>query len=128
MEFGLCKQQNEEGGEEVKAFGAGLLSSFGELKYCLSDEPEKRPFDPELAAMQKYPITAYQPVYFVADSFERAKRQLRDFAQTLQRPCDLFFDPVTQCIVRLDSAEKIGLITASLVNQLSRVSDALKRI
>ncbi|KAF4526303.1 hypothetical protein B566_EDAN015218 [Ephemera danica] len=68
VEFGLCRQDGE-----IKAYGAGLLSSFGELQYCLTDKPEVRPFEPEKTCLQSYPITEYQPVYFVADSFEDAK-------------------------------------------------------
>ena len=42
-----------EDGKE-KAYGAGLLSSFGELEHALSDKPEKRPFTPESAGNQGY--------------------------------------------------------------------------
>lgn len=71
VEFGLCRQDGH-----IKAFGAGLLSSFGELTYCLSDEPELRAFDPPKTAVQPYPITEYQPIYYVAESFEDAKEKL----------------------------------------------------
>ena len=47
MEFGLCQQNGE-----VKAYGAGLLSAFGELKHALSDVPEKRPLEPSKTAVQ----------------------------------------------------------------------------
>lgn len=71
MEFGLCRQDGE-----LKAFGAGLLSSFGELQYSLSDKPELREFEPAKTGLQKYPITEYQPVYYVAESFEDAKEKM----------------------------------------------------
>ena len=71
VEFGLCRQDGE-----LKAYGAGLLSSFGELEYCLSDKPEVREFLPEKTGLQKYPITEYQPVYYVADSFDDAKDKM----------------------------------------------------
>ena len=60
----------------MKAYGAGLLSSFGELQHCLSDVPEVRPFDPAKAAVQKYDVTIMQPVYFLAESFQDAKERL----------------------------------------------------
>lgn len=71
VEFGLCRQDGQ-----IKAYGAGLLSSFGELEYCVSDKPELRPFEPEKTAVQSYPITEYQPVYYVAESFEDAKNKM----------------------------------------------------
>lgn len=71
MEFGLCSQEGQ-----LKAYGAGLLSSYGELEYSLSGKPELRPFEPEKTGLQKYPITEYQPVYFVAESFEDAKDKM----------------------------------------------------
>ena len=147
MEFGVCRENGE-----LKAYGAGLLSSFGELEYCVSDKPthaEVHPslfrisfyhlytsffcsnqpptfrencalrqitrcqsepclrisfistcvlflwlslnidvshlstfkcknfqFDPNVICTTKYPITEYQPIYFVANSFEDASRSV----------------------------------------------------
>lgn len=61
----------------IKAYGAGLLSSYGELQHSLSDKPEKKPFEPEKAAVQPYQDVDYQGLYFVAQSFEKAKEQLK---------------------------------------------------
>ena len=35
------------------------------------------PFDPFRACIQPYPITSYQPAYFLAESFKDAKEKLR---------------------------------------------------
>lgn len=43
----------------------------------MTDEPKLLPFDPDKTSLQKYPITEYQPVYFVAESFEDAKEKVR---------------------------------------------------
>lgn len=71
VEFGLCRQDGE-----LKAYGAGLLSSIGELQYSLSDKPVLKEFDPEVTGEQAYPITEYQPTYFVAESFDDVKDKL----------------------------------------------------
>jgi len=71
VEFGLCRQSGE-----LKAYGAGLLSSIGELQYSLSGKPELKSFDPEVTGNTPYPITQYQPTYFVAESFDDVKDKL----------------------------------------------------
>jgi len=88
VEFGLCKQNGKN-----KAYGAGLLSSFGELEYACGDDhpggetpPEIKPWDPEVAARQAFPITTYQPVYFLAESLHDAKQRMRAYCEGLQRP------------------------------------------
>ena len=50
VEFGVTSQP-----DGLKAYGAGLLSSFGELEYCLTDKPKHLPFNLETMAVQKYP-------------------------------------------------------------------------
>jgi len=79
VEFGLCQENGKN-----KAYGAGLLSSFGELEYSCKEREDNEPYevgedgmpsrpiikpwDPAVAATQDFPITTYQPVYFLAES------------------------------------------------------------
>jgi len=72
VEFGLCKQNGQR-----RAYGAGLLSAYGELKHALSDKPQVLEFDPVTTALQKYDDQDFQPVYFVCDSFEDMKDKMR---------------------------------------------------
>jgi len=65
LEFGLC----EEGGG-VKAYGAGLLSSFGELGR-FAEHAELRPLDLELVAATPYDPTDYQKILYVAPDLTR---------------------------------------------------------
>jgi phenylalanine-4-hydroxylase len=71
IEFGLMKV-----GSSVKAYGAGLLSSGGELAYCVEDpRPRRLPFDLERIMLTPYQIDRYQETYFVIDSFEHLMRE-----------------------------------------------------
>lgn len=45
-------------------------------QYCLSGKPQTKPFDPNMTAVTNYPITEYQPLYYVAASFEDAKQKV----------------------------------------------------
>mmetsp|Transcript_9096 Transcript_9096/g.13637 ORF Transcript_9096/g.13637 Transcript_9096/m.13637 type:complete len:523 (+) Transcript_9096:57-1625(+) len=90
VEFGQCRENGER-----KAYGAGLLSSFGELEYSMSSEPELKDFDPFTAGNQDYPITTYQPLYFVAESFKDAQERMRVFAQSLKRPFNVRYNSIT---------------------------------
>lgn len=109
VEFGLLKE-----GSEHKAFGAGLLSSFGEMEWSCSPAPSTtcremgsmlalerpivRPLCPAVAAKQPYPITTYQPVLFCAESLQDAKQRISHFCDTLTRPFFPQYDPLTQNI------------------------------
>lgn len=64
VEFGVVA-----GADGWKAYGAGLLSSPGELAR-FSDHAEVRPLDIEAMATTPYDITTYQPVLFGAESMD----------------------------------------------------------
>jgi len=66
VEFGLVNTA-----EGVRAYGAGLMSSPGELRHAVeSPLPLRKPFDPVEALRTPYRIDIYQPVYYVIDSFD----------------------------------------------------------
>ena len=72
IEFGVLREAGE-----IKAYGAGLVSSAGELEAMR--RAELRPLDLEAASRQAFDTTNYQPVLFCADSFESMYQTLRDY-------------------------------------------------
>lgn len=103
VEFGLARQHGE-----LKAYGAGLLSSFGELEYACSPTrpaggrdtfPKYLPWDPAVAADTEYPITDYQPVYFVAEGLADVKARMHKFIDNdIHRGFHVRWDSVTQSV------------------------------
>ena len=68
IEFGLMKGTSPG---ELKAYGSGLLSSYGELEHCIeSAEVQRVPFQLEWVVNQYFEIDHYQPLLFVVDSFD----------------------------------------------------------
>ena len=71
IEFGLMDTP-----AGVRAYGAGLLSSGGELRYCVEDpKPRRLRFDLERVMRTEYRIDRYQDTYFVIDSFAHLMRE-----------------------------------------------------
>jgi len=68
IEFGLIRQA----GGGVRAYGAGILSSSGELAHAVqSSEPQRIALDLLRAMRTRYKIDSYQQTYFVIDSFQQ---------------------------------------------------------
>jgi len=56
----------------LRAYGAGILSSAGELRYSVnSSAPQRLGFDLERIMRTRYKIDSYQGTYFVIDSFKQ---------------------------------------------------------
>ncbi|MEO8348628.1 MAG: phenylalanine 4-monooxygenase [Acidobacteriota bacterium] len=70
LEFGVARE-----GSDVKAYGAGLLSSFGELG-AFASQARLEPFDLAEIARMPYDPTSYQKVLFVAPSFPEMEKRV----------------------------------------------------
>ncbi|XP_073480140.1 tyrosine 3-monooxygenase-like [Aquarana catesbeiana] len=123
IEFGLCKQN-----DSIRAYGAGLLSSYGELKYALSNKPELRPFDPEITAVQPYEDNCFQPVYFVSESFDDSKAKLRQYALKMKKLFSLRYDPLTCSVEVLDSIQKVQTALSQIKDELNTLCFALDKM
>lgn len=123
VEYGMCRQEGE-----LKAYGAGLLSSYGELEYCLSDKPELRDFDPEVTGITKYPITQFQEVYYVAESFESAKEKTIKFANSIPRPFGVRYNAYTQSIEVLDSKKQIRNLMDDINSEFQILQNAVEKL
>lgn len=68
IEFGLMRGTRPG---ELKAYGSGLLSSYGELAWCIDSPAVQRyPFQLEWVVNQYFEIDHYQPLLFVVESFD----------------------------------------------------------
>ncbi|MBI4237749.1 MAG: phenylalanine 4-monooxygenase [Deltaproteobacteria bacterium] len=83
IEFGVVREDGL-----VKAYGAGLLSSFGELQQInrTGGVNAKRghgallvPLDMDAIRRQAYDVTQYQPILFCADSFAEMTTTIREY-------------------------------------------------
>jgi phenylalanine-4-hydroxylase len=76
-EFGVVRELGQ-----WKAYGAGLLSSVGELSWFAS-HATIRPVDPLQMGRTAYDITSYQPTLFGADSLDHLLDVVGDFFATV---------------------------------------------
>ena len=76
VEFGLVEDKGD-----IKAYGAGLLSSYGELEHAFSDSVERRPFDLEQVINTTYDYSEMQPILYVIPSYAELKEVTRKYIE-----------------------------------------------
>ncbi|WP_457616349.1 aromatic amino acid hydroxylase [Lutibacter sp.] len=98
-----------------KIYGAGLLSSIGESKWCLTNQVKKIPYT-IAAAKQNFDITQPQPQLFVTPDFAHLSLVLEEFANTMAlRTGGL------EGVQKLIASKNIGTIELSTGIQISGV-------
>jgi phenylalanine-4-hydroxylase len=75
VEFGVVVEDGE-----LKAYGAGILSSYGEIDEFR--EMEHRPLDLVEMGTADYDITHYQPVLYRAESLDEVREVVGDFLRS----------------------------------------------
>ncbi len=78
VEFGLI--QEEQG---LRIYGAGILSSAGETRFSLSQEPPKHVFDVQAIANTPYRKDVFQDRYFVIESYEQLYQSIPEVKKVL---------------------------------------------
>ena len=64
-------------------YGAGLLSSVGESRHCLTDAVKKIPFELEEVMATGYDITTHQPQLFVCEAFEQLIEAVESYSERM---------------------------------------------
>ena len=78
VEFGLIKQRGE-----LRAYGAGLMSSHAEAVHALtSNTPRRLQFDLPRLMRTDWPFDEFQPTYFVIESFEALLEEMETTSLT----------------------------------------------
>ena len=71
IEFGLIRENGA-----LKIYGAGIISSCGETKHCMSEVPQRKDFDIDAILETSYRNDILQDTYFIIDSFKQLYESL----------------------------------------------------
>lgn len=77
VEYGMVEHEGE-----IKAYGAGLLSSYGELEHAYTDKVDRRPFDLERVIDTDYDYSEMQPILYVIPSYAELKEVTRKYIES----------------------------------------------
>lgn len=80
IEFGLIHEKGQ-----LRIYGAGILSSAGETKFCLSGEPIIKPYNVASILNQGYRKNYFQDIYFVIESYEQLYASLPEIEILLEK-------------------------------------------
>ncbi len=78
VEFGLIQEA-----EGLRIYGAGILSSAGETKFSLSEEPPKHKFDIEHMLDTTFRKDVFQKEYFITESYEQLYESIPSIKELL---------------------------------------------
>ena len=81
IEFGLIEEEGE-----TKVFGAGILSSTGEIPFSLSTKVKHRPFVTDEVIATDYDPSRMQDLLFIIPSFVFLRREIEQLVKRFKIP------------------------------------------
>lgn len=84
VQFGLVQERGE-----TRLYGAGLLSSSGEIHHCIGDVTRRFPFDLATVLHTPYSEAQLQEQYFVLDSWDQLTESVAELAALLSSGWEL---------------------------------------
>uniref|UniRef100_A0A0K0EY12 BH4_AAA_HYDROXYL_2 domain-containing protein n=1 Tax=Strongyloides venezuelensis TaxID=75913 RepID=A0A0K0EY12_STRVS len=144
IEFGMCgcyssdpedsekfvenEKNNPNKNRNLKVYGAGLLSSAGELSHAVSDKANILRFDPDRVVKQECMITCFQTAYFYTKNFDEAQQKLRMFTNNMNRPFIVRYNAYTESIEVLNNNRSLTLAINQLRSDINLLASALHSI
>lgn len=80
VEFGLIKTNHQ-----LQIFGAGIISSFSETQFSLSNKPTHLLYEAEMIMNRSYENDHIQDTYYVIESFEQLYHSIDDIKQVISK-------------------------------------------
>lgn len=81
VEFGLIRTN----GNPRKIYGAGIISSYGETKFCMTEKPSFIDYNTELIMNTNYENDHIQDTYFVIHSFEQLYHSIDEIKRVIDK-------------------------------------------
>ncbi len=79
IEFGLIREEGD-----LRIYGAGIISSPGETKFSISDEPEHFDYSVEAIIDSSYRKDKFQTKYFIIDDYEQLYSSLPHIEKVIE--------------------------------------------
>ena len=80
VEFGLIREDGN-----IRIYGAGILSSAGETKFCLSDKANHQEYDVDTIMQTPYRKDIFQDRYFIINDYEQLYHSLDQVEAFLEK-------------------------------------------
>ncbi|KRX59195.1 Tryptophan 5-hydroxylase 1, partial [Trichinella sp. T9] len=119
-EFGVIVED-----DQIKAYGAGLLSSAAELKNTMEQNKKFKTFDVNTILQTDCIISDYQNAYFVSLNIQDVIQHVRLFARTITRSLPVRYNAFIEEVEVLDNVEKLFQAVDNLKHEITCIRNVI---